>query len=273
MKNIQGVIAGLLLILASVLKIHQLATTPFLGNFFSDSRELNIAFAFVELTLGFWLASGWNGNTSRKFAIGVFLAFFISTLVMLVRGAESCGCFGVLVVHPIVTLLIDVVVLLVLTLWRPKCGGKFPVVAASIYLASLAFSFWIIFQFEFVSFDDIGTVANEEAVIIMEEDGWVNKPLPIFGLLVGREKERLLKGDWQIIFYHTDCPKCQKLIDNASKLEKKTAFVEIPPYRNPAATNSDTIVWMKLSDRYDWFVKAPAIVFVRDGIVLADRKP
>jgi hypothetical protein len=97
----------------------------------------------------------------------------------------------------------------------------------------------------------------------------------------------LRQGDWIVLLYHHDCPKCQEALPQYEQLaeelqsigsSERVILVEVPPYaphtplpvphrdreRSVTACN-----YARLSDEREWFVQAPAEIRLVDGKVVA----
>ncbi len=121
--NLDAVLKALavLLIIAALLKGHELAVVPGGQGDLWSARWFRVFQVEFELALGMWLLSGvwrvwaWMGATV---CFGLFCTVTFSKAIM---GAESCGCFGMVHVNPWITLLaIDLPALGALAVFRPK---------------------------------------------------------------------------------------------------------------------------------------------------------
>ena len=264
---------AILLGLAATLKAHQLATSPYLENLIFESRGITATLIIAEILLAFWLISNWRSSLARIVSICVFTCFFFATAFKVASNDTSCGCFGVFEIPPIITLFVDVVVLGLLWAWRPAGGnGELKVsllIAAAVSIAALLIP---VFNFSTSSLADTGQILGDSDLIIIDSAEWVGKPLPLVNFIEGDSAYQ--KGDWEMILYHEDCPVCQRLINaalNASSGPKRRLFVEIPPYHSPARADRDDLLWCKLSDKHEWFVAAPDVVELSDGVVEASH--
>lgn len=116
-------LAGLVLIAASILKIHQMLVVCIPGWLqmgIWESWEFNLWQIPLELCLGIWLISGLFRKAAWAAGTLAFFGFIFVTLYKGMTGAASCGCFGQIHVNPWLTLgLIDVPLFLILVLNRP----------------------------------------------------------------------------------------------------------------------------------------------------------
>ena len=264
---------AMLLGLAAILKAHQLATSPYLENLIFESRWITAILIVSEVLLAFWLISNWRSSLARIVSICAFVCFFLATASKVAANDVSCGCFGVFEVPPIITLVVDAAVLCLLWFWRPSVGkNKLKIgllIAAAVSIAALLIP---VFNFSTSSLADTGQVFGDSNLVVIDSAEWVGKPLPLVNFIEGDSAYR--KGDWEMILYHEDCPVCQRLIQaalSANDGPKRRLFVEIPPYHSPARENQDDLLWCKLSDKHEWFVAAPDVVELSDGVVEASH--
>jgi len=114
-------IAGAVLVIAAVLKIHQLLTEPIISKGFWESWTFFVIQIPLELGLGIWLLCGLFRKAAWLIAVLAFGLFIGVTLQKGLIGAESCGCFGKVVVNPWITLsFIDAPIFLLLLIFFPR---------------------------------------------------------------------------------------------------------------------------------------------------------
>ena len=119
-------LAGLLLIAAAGLKFHEMiaACVPSCQDNptgFWESYEFFLIQIPVEFALGIWLLSGLFRRASWIVGTLAYFGFIIVTIFKIAAGAESCGCFGQIIVDPKITLFaMDIPLFLLLVLFRPK---------------------------------------------------------------------------------------------------------------------------------------------------------
>ncbi|MCC5828832.1 MAG: DUF1573 domain-containing protein [Phycisphaeraceae bacterium] len=97
----------------AVLKWHQVLDDPF------ANRQLLVPVIVGEIIFGLWLLIGAYPRITRYAAILVLLVFAGYNIHQWIHGVAECGCFGLLPVHPSVTLTIDTVFLLGFFLTAP----------------------------------------------------------------------------------------------------------------------------------------------------------
>jgi thiol-disulfide isomerase/thioredoxin len=114
-------IAGAVLVVASILKIHQLLTEPIISKGFWESWLFFVMQIPLELGLGIWLLCGLFRKAVWLVAVLAFGFFIGVTLHKALGGAASCGCFGTVHVNPWITFsCIDVPIFLLLIIFRPR---------------------------------------------------------------------------------------------------------------------------------------------------------
>ena len=127
-NRIAMTVAGLVLLIATILKSHQLLTEPILSDGFWESWEFFLIQIPLELGLAIWLLSGLFRKAGWLIATLAFGMFIGITLHKGLIGAESCGCFGRVHVNPWITLsAVDIPIFLALLVFHPKgckSGGR-----------------------------------------------------------------------------------------------------------------------------------------------------
>ena len=119
-------VAGLLLIVGSVLKCQQLIATCVPSwqdnpTGFWESYEFFLVQIPLEFALGVWMVCGLFRKAAWIAGTLAYFGFIFVTLAKWLAGAESCGCFGQIHVDPKITLFaIDIPFFLLLAIFRPK---------------------------------------------------------------------------------------------------------------------------------------------------------
>ena len=124
------------------------------------------------------------------------------------------------------------------------------------------------------SYDTIEDKSGPEtsyAYEILEPETWVGKELPVIDYIdIG---EQLKTGNWLVLFYHYDCPDCQKAITELEKIAAnlsgnddfpQIAIIDVPPY-GPSLQTSCSIG--RLPEVKEWFITTPAMVLLKSGKV------
>ncbi|HEX4144294.1 MAG TPA: hypothetical protein VHY91_12360 [Pirellulales bacterium] len=118
-----------------------------------------------------------------------------------------------------------------------------------------------------------GRVTSGEPFIVAPE-GWIGKELPLVSNIdIGHE---LVEGEWIVLLYHHDCPKCQEAVaryvqgaEAADGSVARIALIEVPPWGAIGSSNGDGCRHGRLDQNRDWFVETPTHLLVSSGVVRA----
>ncbi len=287
-NHIVVVVTGLVLIVASVLKIHQLLTEPIISKGFWESWEFFLIQIPLELGLGIWLVCGLFRKAAWMVAVLAFGLFIAVTLQKGFVGAESCGCFGRVKVNPWITLsMIDIPLFLGLVIFRPK-GMKLlpPPWPSAKHFFGVAVPTFIIFSIivPVLIFNKPADKTDKYEVVKPEE--WIGQ------ISAGENR-----GEWSmfkyidiadslqsaiviVVFYSIGCDTCHDTIPLYDQMSRdmvgnedsvRFAFIEIPPY----ASEKDDIVPIdtpclrgRLDSSKDWYIQTPLVVLLQEGLVV-----
>lgn len=141
------VAAGLTLLAAAVLKMHQLATAPSADDSFWPNRPLAVLLVLGESLLSGWLLAGVFPAPARAIATGCFGVFFVVSVQRGIAGEASCGCFGIVSVTPWLTAALDAgMVALLLVCGTPaKTAGRGWATAAALSTLATASAGWLLY--------------------------------------------------------------------------------------------------------------------------------
>ncbi len=179
-------VTGLILIIASLLKAHQLLTEPIITKGFWESWEFFVIQIPLELGLGIWLISGLFRKAGWLIATIAFAGFIGVTFYKSITGQASCGCFGRIVVDPWYTLfLMDVPLFLLLAIFWPR-GEKllpppWPSPAHFFTVAILTFIILgiLVPTLLFNKPPDEGTDSHGRAYVVIKPNDWTTQnPVP-----------------------------------------------------------------------------------------------
>ena len=278
------VVLGLVLLTAASLKGYQLATEPVAGTSLLSSRWFLITLVDVELLFGVWLLSGLYSRPTWAATIFCFGGFAGVSLWKALSGEASCGCFGSVPVNPWWTFTFDLAAVGLLAWCRPATAqpptGRLGLRWAGIALALLAGGVpgtLAMATYTPTALSADGVIVGEGNLVVLEPEKWTGKPFPLAGWIdVG---ERLVRGDWIVVLYHHDCPKCQEILSVCERLAQRAssdsaalpmALIEVPPY----ASGGDDLTWLgshgmlgRLNNERDWFVETPSVMVLREGNV------
>lgn len=233
-----------------------------------------------ELLVGLLFASGLYWRTLRWWAAALFTGFAGYTLYLALHGAESCGCFGPLKVHPWWTFGLDLAVVVGLLLSKstpePQREGQesivpsLPLAGRRRILAGLlgmgVLGVTLLFRFvdrPSASAEGVSTTSN--GLVILEPEKWTGRPLPIADSLDVDVKE----GDWTILLHRHDCPVCEEVVpkfEERADRGERIALIEVPPY-GEVQQHSRACRYGRLNDRREWFVQTPVELQLHEGIV------
>lgn len=262
--------AAILLLLSAALKTNHQFSTPLPDSLFLESPTLTQFLAAAEVLLDVWLLSGWQASIARKVAIIAFAAFSLVSFGKWLGGANSCGCFGGVRVPPGITTVLDLVVIATLAAWRPEQvepnKNRLAFWSGTAITGVLATLLIPLAAPDYVE-NTIGQTTADGSTIVMMPNKWNGSPLPIAKYISG--DNRYLKGQWQMVLYHEDCDKCQRLIADMTSTPQPipVVMVEVPPHQTTPRHDNEQFQWRKLSDQKNWFVSAPVVLDLRDGIV------
>ena len=301
---------GLLLLTAAVLKGHELLTVPVANKDIWSWRPFLIFQVEFELAMGIWLLSGVFKRLAWLAGLLCFGLFCCVTLYKGLSGAASCGCFGRVHVNPWITLLaIDLPAVIALSLFHPKgllasLRYSWTLVVRVVHLswrASRGLTWRSLSRLRVilgrpltgaismrlaivasVALLALGTTTpilalNQPAIAtskyeVLEPKTWIGKQLPILKYIdIG---EKLKRDTWLVLFYHYDCPDCQKAIPQYERMAHdlvgnedflRVAFVEIPPYGPSQLRQDPTYACGHLANVKEWFVTTPVVALLTQG--------
>lgn len=294
-NQIVMVVAGLVLIVATVLKIHQLLTEPIISKGFWESWEFFLIQIPLELGLGIWLVCGLFRKAAWVVVVLSFGLFIAVTLQKGLIGAESCGCFGRVEVNPWVTLsVIDIPLFLALLIFRPKgCKLLPPPWPSAKHFFGVAIPTFIVIGviMPVLIFNKPPDKTDKYEVVRPEE--WIRKE-PASEKQTG---EKQVSEEWSmlkyidianslrsnivvVVFYSSECDMCHDAIALYDQMSRDTggsedsiqfALVEIPPYgseQNSLVAVDTPCLTGRLDSSKDWYIETPLVVVIQDGLVV-----
>ncbi|MDD4890862.1 MAG: hypothetical protein PHU85_13155 [Phycisphaerae bacterium] len=279
---IPRVLIPLVLIAAALLKIHQLATQPPLGKGFLASRWVNLAEADFEIAMALWLLSGWARRLSWLASLLMFTAFSVVTATKFIHGEASCGCFGRLTVPPQYTLMLDLAIVAMLAVVRPRTAAWWPFTQWRRFLIAWAIAIPVmvataipVLRFSPAKLAADGSLDNADRTVLLEPETWVGRPLPIASYI--DIADDLKQGDWLVVLVHDGCAGCRALVpDLAAKARAvgpgriaKVALIHMPPHTEASEFVYKDALFLngQIDSSRDWFVQTPAVLRLRDGRV------
>jgi len=296
---------GLVLIFASVLKIHQLLTEPIISQGFWESWEFFVIQIPLELGLGIWLVCGLFRKAAWLIAVVAFVIFILAMLQKGLIGAASCGCFGRVQVNPWITLLaIDLPLLIALLIFQPKGYKLLPPPWPSVkHFFSVAIPTFILLGgiIPILIFNKPPDKTDKYEVVRPEE--WTRqalaseKPAGEKQTIQSQRSEKQVSQEWPLLkhidiaeslrwniavvmFYSSECDTCHEAIPLYDKISRdmagsedsiQFAFIEIPPYspEQDSLIPPDTLCLTgKLDSSKEWYIMTPLVVVILDGSVV-----
>lgn len=284
---------GLLLIVATGLKAHQLATEPILGRGIFNSRWFLLGVVEWELLFGLWLLAGLWPRTTWVIALCCFGVFTAISLYKAISGEATCGCFGRLRVSPWFTLLLDISAILALLAFPPhateprrwasrrrmlaRCG-----ITATLWLLAGVPAAIAMGNPRIATLDGGMSLPRDGRVVVLQPEAWVGKRFPLAAHIdVGGT---LSQGEWTVVLYRHDCPDCRQALpryqerareQSIARRTSRLALVQLPPYaeHEVGLTSPDrsACLYGVLSDAAHWFAVTPIEVRLQEGVVLGVR--
>lgn len=123
MVELTRILLGVLLILAAILKTHQIANVFDAANIAVTENLLRGFLVALESFIGCWLLFG----KPSKFLFWLPFCFFLGALFVGVanffRGAESCGCFGLVKTSPMQSIYVSLLAIALVGITRRKLAA------------------------------------------------------------------------------------------------------------------------------------------------------
>ena len=261
-------VAALVLIGAAFLTTHELATVPTEGLAFLESRTFLVLLTQLELGIGIWALVGKHQLKVERVLLWLFSSFFAISVAKFVRGDADCGCFGVITVSPIYTIVLDagLIVWLAKDLKQQAIVatrlGLQPFVMWMLIIASVFTSLFLILRFKTTTLEELANASGDDTVVLRPND-WVGRKLPILKYV--EPPHELGNGRWLCVLVKPDCPACEDVIAASASPETTiaVAYIDIGVH----ASKREDGNWFRLTDNYRWFSKTPILIHLDDGIV------
>lgn len=270
---------GGFLLLTALLKSFSPEHSAMLQSGYGIPRWLTIAAIQAELVVGLLLISGGWRRLAWPATFVLFAAFAAFSLYRALAGYESCGCFGPLKINPWWTLALDAGILTVLVAWRREltlepaqpAANRRRWFCAAAYPALSALTLALMVSSGPLQIDAATPLQDDGRLVILEPQTWVGQPFPLSDHIAPHVD--FSQGDWTVLLYHHDCPKCQEALPQYEELAASAAsahvlFVQMPPYAHEAFYRPTAATHARLSDEREWFVQAPMEIRVSAGKVV-----
>jgi len=279
--------AGLVLIIAAVLKSHQLLTEPIISDSFWESWLFFVIQIPLELGLGIWLLCGLFRKAAWLIAVFSFMLFVGVTLQKGLIGAASCGCFGTVHVNPWITLFtLDIPVLFALLIFRPK-GQKLlpPPWPSAGYFFAVAIPTVILLTLTVVTIVFNRPPEKTTGYEVVRPQQWLTEQSTLdeqWPLLKHIDiADKLRNSIAVVVLIQYQCEQCHEVIPHYEQLcdqlagnedSLRIAFVEIPPYApaNESLIPAQTACLTgKLDTSKKWYIKTPLAVLIENGKLIS----
>jgi hypothetical protein len=231
-----------------------------------------------ELGVAAWLLAGVYARLVHRLALGLFGVFSMYTGWLALGGAPSCGCFGAVRVSPWLALALDLGVLAALIGFPPPdLMGRtrgWPLLRAWLASAGIAGTLAAALLLASPSLPTLVGIENSGRLEVLDPAAWVGQSFPLLPYIV-RDRD-LSSGNWLVVLFRADCEHCRRLIQNLDQYRGKSVhsehvmLIEVPPRSLDAKPLADATPGAALAhleaDRI-WFVQAPVLVRLADGMV------
>ena len=272
---LQGILflAGIVLIIAGVLKGYDLLRGAVTKNYFFHTTEV-----LMELAAGIWFISSVAGYYALRAGALLFTVFLAVSLHRAWQGQVNCGCFGPVPMNPWITATMDAAFLLLLLAAMPKLPKKSPSVAwRKIFsgIVALGIAAGVIEGKVYLQPGMLhanGTITGGHGVIFMQPPAWDTKRFPAANYIPGSSV--LMHGKWLAVIYFHTCPVCQHAIAGISRHLAKSpdhnvALVQLPPYGPlPRGLANSKMLRLAFEDTHIWRPPfLPVLVDLDNGVV------
>ncbi len=233
---------------------------------------------------------------ARPVATVMLAVFFVILIGDLFLGASSCGCFGKVKVHPIVTLIIDGGLMLGVVLFGRRarslrCSATQPtwrvVAAAMASMVAMAVAFGRVVPAPAAatrSSDGAAPTAAAQTSVplpaqnyyLPDYSTWIGKPwqaIDISHWVQGAPSD-LDQGQQVIVFYRKDCEHCHELLDLyfSGALTVPTTVVAVPDKGGFPTVGLQPMPCTECREAelpagVDWLLQTPVVVRLTNGIV------
>lgn len=285
-QRIICIVLGLVLLTAAILKSYQVATETVVK--LDLWQGVTFAAIEVEFILGGWLLSGFHPILAWRMALVCFAIFGGVSFYQALASETSCNCFGKLHVNPWYALSIDLGAVGSLLLGHPVLDSSKRSIGSSFHHGLLCglpiigvASYFLVRMFFLnspatLTLED-GRIIGQSRVVLLKPGEWTGQRFPLLQHIdIGSE---LATGQWIVILYHTDCPRCRELVSDyqqkaAVPEEPRIALIEVPTDNSglqsegllPPRKNCST---GRLRRPYNWIISTPTIIRLNSGVVQA----
>lgn len=270
------------LLVAAILKLaHIGSSAPRSGLLDSFPIGMQLGIVQAEIFLAIWLILGGMETTCWWVCILCFAAFAIISGSEALAGHEICGCFGDLRIAPLWVCVLDLGVLTLLVVIRPRLPSRMPRAA---FASSLTFPL--------IASLAVGVAASQMhgggrtatafeldrarlgSTVVLHPEEWVGMRLPLLDYVEGAAE--LSEGDWTIVLVYRQCPTCRKAINRYERRiseikARRVFFLELGGAGSPIVSSVFPVG--RLNTQYRWIAQTPIEIAISSGVVQFVKKP
>ena len=266
-------VPAVLLGIAALLKLNWLTFDPSALLLSQSQTFYEIVHIQLEVFLAIWLVGGFLQRESRRTAIIAFSVYCLAALYRYLTGADSCGCFGAVIVNPLIVALGDFAILVLLRLSVVEltyCNDNrlLCVPLAAALLTGIASSMVI-----GSPTNDLSGFSDRGSSVLLTPDNWKGKPFPLIPVLA--KSASLRTGHWTVILVRASCAACHHAVNQAfagSAGRKRVCVVELPPYSSDSPWPPE-VLRARLKTPKKLVVATPVVIHLVEGMVVSIGRP
>jgi hypothetical protein len=261
-----------LLLLAACLKGHALLSGPVLPGLWMEARWFQTLLVITELFAAVWLLATRDDSVAWRVSVVLFSFLLAAAAGKFLAGDSACGCFGRFKVHPRWIDILDGLCLALLCATRKHVRSsrsfrwsvtEFMIPGALTIAAGIPFVLAV--SRTVGTALEAGAIDIDQSVVILDAENWLGKACPLLRHIQTRQE--LERGDVLLVLVRHDCPECEEKLADYQRLAaagtRRVVLVEVPPFGGQLFQLVDG----RLRQDINWFVRTPAEIMLRDGIV------
>ena len=248
-------VVGLVLVAAATLKLWRPeAPTP-----------VGSHFAAGEIILGVLLILGIAKTVTLRVTAACFASFAVYAVTQAVAGAETCSCFGAVVVHPWAVAAFDVAVLSCLLI--DPATRLFVAPRRVQVICRVALTLTAVGLIAGPAHRYLGDSFDTRPLVILEPREWLGQRLPLGDAL---DLSALDEGTWNVLFYDRACPRCRDALERCRAAvtggSARLAVIVLPGEEDaPPGGMSIDIYRLPATSR--WTIQDAGVLRVEGGLV------
>jgi hypothetical protein len=123
-----------------------------------------------------------------------------------------------------------------------------------------------------------GVIVGDDQLVILEPETWIGREFPLFKHI--DIDHQLAEGDWIVLVYHHECPKCREVLRDVERLavemaargnRARVALIEVPPFAPNEVwghRRMSLFNYGRFSNSREWFVETPLWLRLEEGTVV-----